>query len=356
MSISRQRIRLVDLFCGAGGMTAGFVRAGFQPVVAVDHDLSSTRTYGSNFGPHVMQAPIEEIRDYPEAEVVIGGPPCQGFSQLGKHLPNDPRNQLWRHFMQVVERVRPAVFVMENVPQLLASEEYVQIQKQASTLGYEIQARILNAADFGVPQTRKRAVVVGSRVASIEFPKQTHWNTAKGVPFKGIPWRTVRHAIGDLPLEPTGEGLHFGRNPRPTSLLRYKSIPEGGNRWDMPLELQPDCWIRKTKGGTDLMGRLWWGKPAFTIRTEFFKPEKGRYLHPSAHRPITHREAARLQTFPDDFVFLGSKIEIARQIGNAVPVDLAFAIAKGVRRTIETAGLPACLATSTDDPAELAAV
>jgi DNA (cytosine-5)-methyltransferase 1 len=115
------------------------------------------------------------------------------------------------------------------------------------------------------------------------------------------------------------------------SLARYKAIPqEGMNRFDLQKrapELTPGCWIRKKTGGTDLFGRLWWGRPAFTIRTEFFKPEKGRYLHPKQHRPITHREAARLQSFPDDFVFKGSKIEVARQIGNAVPPGLAARVA-----------------------------
>jgi len=129
--------------------------------------------------------------------------------------------------------------------------------------------------------------------------------------------------------------LHFGRNPTAKSLARYRAIPEEGmNRFDLQArapELTPGCWIRKRTGGTDLFGRLWWDRPAFTIRTEFFKPEKGRYLHPEQHRPITHREAARLQSFPDDFLFLGTKIEIARQIGNAVPPLLASAVARSVR-------------------------
>ena len=110
-------------------------------------------------------------------------------------------------------------------------------------------------------------------------------------------------------------------------------MPEGGNRWDLfnaRPDLTPQCWINKKSGGTDLFGRLWWDRPAFTIRTEFFKPEKGRYLHPSAHRPITHREAVRLQSFPDEFVWVGSKIQVARQIGNAVPCLLAEAIAGSV--------------------------
>src|SRR5205823_14368021 len=118
-------------------------------------------------------------------------------------------------------------------------------------------------------------------------------------------------------------------------MKRYRSIPkEGMNRFDLQKrapELTPACWIRKKTGGTDLFGRLWWDRPAFTIRTEFFKPEKGRYLHPLKHRPITHREAARLQTFPDSFKFCGSKIEIAKQIGNAVPPRLAARVADCVR-------------------------
>ncbi len=153
----------------------------------------------------------------------------------------------------------------------------------------------------------------------------------------------MRDAIGDLPLPegteirdiPPPLNLHFGRSPTPMSLARYQAIPEEGmNRFDLQRiapQLTPGCWIRKTKGGTDLFGRLWWDRPAFTIRTEFFKPEKGWYLHPAQHRPITHREAARLQTFPDSFGFTGSKIEIAKQIGNAVPPLLAARIADCVR-------------------------
>ncbi len=149
--------------------------------------------------------------------------------------------------------------------------------------------------------------------------------------------RAGPEAIGDLPLEPTGEDLHIGRNPKPMSIERYKAVPEGGNRFDLAAnrpDLLPACWKNKASGTTDVFGRLWWDRPAFTIRTEFFKPEKGRYLHPQAHRPITHREAARLQTFPDDFIFEGSKIEIAKQIGNAVPPRLAEAVARAVRRML----------------------
>jgi len=136
--------------------------------------------------------------------------------------------------------------------------------------------------------------------------------------------------------------LHFGRTPTDKSLARYSAVPPGGNRFDLQRnapEITPQCWIRKKSGGTDLFGRLWWDRPSVTIRTEFFKPEKGRYLHPVENRPITHREAARLQGFPDTFRFCGTKIEIARQIGNAVPPPLAGCIARVVKALLlETHG------------------
>jgi len=182
-------------------------------------------------------------------------------------------------------------------------------------------------------------------------PKDKKTQTIKLYRADAQSWVTLRAAIGDLP-EPVGteiraekgtEALHFGRNPTQMSIDRYKAIPEEGmNRFDLQRiapELTPQCWINKKSGGTDLFGRLWWNRPSVTIRTEFFKPEKGRYLHPVQHRPITHREAARIQTFPDDFVFKGNKTEIARQIGNAVAVKMAKQIAETVYRHFEASAL-----------------
>lgn len=207
---------------------------------------------------------------------------------------------------------------------------------EAQLAGYAVESRVLNAADYGVPQTRKRAIIIGSRIGPVVFPQPTHVDPEKRdlLSLHRSNWVTVEDVIKDLPLEPTNESLHFGRHPTAKSLERYYHVPPGGNRWNLPVELMPECWKKKTKGGTDLFGRLQWNVPSVTIRTEFFKPEKGRYLHPEAHRPITHREAARIQCFPDDFVFKGSKIEIAKQIGNAVPVKLAYVIAKAVKQMI----------------------
>lgn len=329
-------IRLLDLFCGAGGFTLGFVRHGFKPVLGVDFDRWAIETYRKNFGDHAVCKDISKIRRFPKAEVIIGGPPCQGFSQLGSHIPDDPRNQLWRHYLRAVKQVRPLVFVMENVPQLLKSAEYQEFVRRVRQDGYELTADVLNAADYGVAQRRKRAIVLGVLKGSPSLPEPTHADPRQLSIFSaGLdPWVTVKDAIGDLPPIPDGTNLHFGRNPLPKSLERYGHIPEGGNRWDLPRRLMPDCWIRKVSGGTDLFGRLWWNQPAFTIRTEFFKPEKGRYLHPQVDRPITHREAARIQTFPDEFEFVGSKIAVAKQIGNAVPCKLGEAIAKKVKELI----------------------
>ncbi|MEN6476301.1 MAG: DNA cytosine methyltransferase [Syntrophaceae bacterium] len=344
-------------------MTLGFSKKfghAFDSVWANDFDDACVRTYRNNFGDHCMPGDIVDILNdpatqIPSADVVIGGPPCQGFSLLNKNREGDPRKQLWRPFLEVVERSGAQVFVMENVPQLLGSFEHGDIIGTAAAMGFKCWGEVLCAADYGVPQTRRRAFIVGCKFfdpSRVFPPRKTHFDPRKGgaqlsllqedgndfLPI-AVKWCTVRDAIADLP-KPKGTeirdeappfNLHFGRTPTPTSIARYKAIPkEGMNRFDLQKrapELTPDCWIRKKSGGTDLFGRLWWDRPAFTIRTEFFKPEKGRYLHPEQHRPITHREAARLQSFPDDFNFTGSKVEIARQIGNAVPPRLAARVA-----------------------------
>jgi DNA (cytosine-5)-methyltransferase 1 len=342
---------LVDLFAGAGGMTLGFSREGFEPVFAVELEQAAAQTYEANFGSHVFSGPIQEVDRFPDADVVIGGPPCQGFSPLGRD--RDPRsremlNRLWREYARALKQVRPLMFVIENVPEFVKSEQFQAFLRTAkrdkALRDYKIEYRVLHAVEYGVPQRRRRGIVIASRIGAPSWPEPTHGEEA-GL-FGAKPHATVRDAIGDLPLEPDGVNWHIPRNPTAKSLERYRAVPEGGNRFDLARnrpDLLPDCWARKKSGTTDVFGRLWWDRPAFTIRTEFFKPEKGRYLHPQAHRPITHREAARLQTFPDDFMFEGNKTEVARQIGNAVPPLLAQRIAAAVRASLE-AGAPELVA------------
>jgi DNA (cytosine-5)-methyltransferase 1 len=324
---------VIELFAGCGGMALGFKKAGFATELANEWDRSACDSLRANITDRVLNCAIQQLERFPRADVVAGGPPCQGFSNLGERVPNDPRNQLWRHYMRCVEQAQPKIFVLENVPPLLKSAEFQELLRIAQGLGYQVEARVLNAADFGVPQARKRAIVIGSRIGRPSFPNPTHVNPAKrDLLTADLPaWRTVRDAIGHLPLDPTGVNWHLGRNPTVKSLARYRSIPPGGNRWNLPDHLMPECWRRKTEGGTDLMGRLWWDRPSVTIRTEFYKPEKGRYLHPQAHRPITHLEASLLQSFPESFRFIGTRIGVGVQIGNAVPPALAAVLAAHVK-------------------------
>lgn len=359
------KFKLVDLFSGCGGMTLGFFATGrFSPVFANDWDSSALNSYKLNFDPrseHSISGDIVSLVDdpgisFPKADVVIGGPPCQGFSLLNKKRQGDSRRSLWLQFMHVVQQSEAKVVVMENVRQLLTSSEFSEIKEAFSDLGFNhVEANVLNTANYGVAEKRFRTIIMASRTGPVSLPRPVFFDPKQIEKLKDQsdlfsgelkPWRTVRDAIGDLPPPQGTEirnldsplDLHFGRNPTAVSMERYKTIPAGGNRFDLQRErpdITPGCWIRKKTGGTDLMGRLWWDRPSVTIRTEFYKPEKGRYLHPEQNRPITHREAARIQSFPDSFKFSGTKVEIARQIGNAVPPLMAEAIARQVIASLE---------------------
>jgi DNA (cytosine-5)-methyltransferase 1 len=357
---------VIDVFAGCGGMTEGFRRVGFAPVAAVEWELRAAATYAANFGEfHAHWIDIGKFHDVPKADVVIGGPPCQGFSNLGSKDPADPRNKLWQEYVRVVLAADPQVFVLENVERFSKTVEFALLMEELTSGRLRRwkwhEAKVLNAADYGVPQRRQRTIVIASRVGPISQPKPTHSNAgANGLP----PWETVASAIRGLPPVPETcdlpsetswffeeevpgvfkmPDLHFGRNLSQRSLARYDCIPPGGGRFDLPAHLLPDCWANKATGTTDVMGRMRWDQPSLTIRTEFFKPEKGQYLHPQwdaddvsrrVNRPITHQEAALLQTFPADFVWCGSKTEIAKWIGNAVPPRLAEAIAKVVQERL----------------------
>ena len=360
---------VIDLFAGCGGMTVGFVESGFTPVLAVEFDRAAASTYAANFGEdHVFYGDITQLPTemIPEADVVIGGPPCQGFSNLGSKDVNDPRNQLWKEYIRVVRVAKPKVFVLENVERFSKSTEFQMLQEEAKPggllEGYELRWKVLLAADYGVAQRRPRTILIGSRVGAIEPPEPTHSKDGVDGTKK---WEGVRTRIEGLPERPAttelpartttyfGQeiagpfaemDLHFGRKPQPISLQRYDHVPPGGGRFDLPVELLPRCWREKKSGTTDVMGRMKWDSPSLTIRTEFFKPEKGAYLHPQwdpedptkrVNRVITHTEAARIQDFPAWFTWCGSKTEIARQIGNAVPSGLAAAVARVVKARLD---------------------
>jgi DNA (cytosine-5)-methyltransferase 1 len=364
---------MIDLFAGCGGMSVGFARHGFRSKLAVEWNLHAAATYAANFGEdHTFWGDIADLADdrIPTADVVIGGPPCQGFSNLGSRDVNDPRNKLWKQYLRVVDLARPSVFVIENVDRFRSSSEFELLLSEAAggvIADYELSHAVLLAADYGVAQRRPRTIVIGSRVGRIDLPAPTH---AKNPTGELAPWAVVRERLGDeqrFPWAPRGtelpeshtivfgekvpgvfksRDLHFGRNPKPLSLARYDCVPPGGGRFDVREELLPRCWREKPTGTTDVMGRMRWDAPSLTIRTEFFKPEKGQYLHPQwesdgprVNRVITHAEAAALQDFPEDYLWCGSKIEIAKQIGNAVPAGLAAAVAGHIRAELQARGV-----------------
>ncbi|MCM6763238.1 DNA cytosine methyltransferase [Rathayibacter sp. ZW T2_19] len=348
-------IRTLDLFAGAGGLTAGFHAASprIETVAAVEWDIAAAASFEENFGrgkawAGSIQSWLAEADMPTDIDIVIGGPPCQGFSTLGKQDVEDERNDLWRTYAETIRRVRPKYFVVENVAAFTKSAQFLEFEAAIQPGGiledYAFECRILNAADYGAPQARKRAVLIGHRrdLAVPGFPVPTHLGrhrtvrdaliTEHRISFQTIDEqdlapRTIEFA-GKIFKGPfSGLELHTGRKYSSLSLRRFQKIPVGGNRFDLPFDLQAKCWQNHRSGSADVMGRLHWDRPAVTIRTEFFKPEKGRYLHPEAMRSISLYEAAILQGFPTDYKFVGSRTAIARQIGNAVPIPLGAAIA-----------------------------
>jgi len=338
----------------------GFRDSGFEVVAAVENNLSAAATFAQNFpSATVYNRDVQYYRDVDNVDVVVGGPPCQGFSNLGLRDPKDPRNRMWRRYVRVVRKSDCSVFVLENVDRFADSIETQALLREAKPggllEGFTLEIYRLNSADFGAPQRRLRTIIIGSRIGHIGAPKPTHSATrADGLQ----PWRTVSDAIEDLDwtvedttlpdsvIEFAGkripgafslQDIHVGRRYTQLSLDRFAHVKEGGNRHDLPEELMSDCWKRHKTGSGDVMGRLEWDKPSVTVRTEFFKPEKGRYLHPHMDRALTHAEAARLQGFGDEFVWCGSKIQIAKMIGNAVPPPLAAAVAKQVAKILSAA-------------------
>lgn len=494
----REPIQVLDLFAGCGGLTEGFHQFRpdgidepvFRSVGAVEWDPAAAATYAMNFGspsggkqafdlPEVYRRDIVgwKPRWKPgEIDVVVGGPPCQGFSGLNRGKVGAERNQLWEEFIRIVVAVQPRVFVIENVDRFVRSPEFANLKARMGSgdlANYDLVAApgaeesdsttdrakryLLNAADYGALQARRRAIVIGVRTDGgnqpqrMAYPEPTHAKEAlipqvvlAGLDTRAerLAWLTVRDLFQktatmpsggtDLPDRPhtvalfegeyLGQGpyttseLHVTRNPEDLSRARYAAIPAGGNRKNLrgrylcrfddgrtlilqkhgqyrggdgslavlgryskvvdgavtmeqvkigshesagdtslgrtgrsrsevfsvliregdakryaTMEyLSTPSWDAHDAGSGDVMGRLREGAPSVTIRTEFFKPEKGRYLHPTEDRPITHFEAAILQGFPETFQWCGSKTEIAKQIGNAVPIPLGRKIAEAI--------------------------
>lgn len=360
----------MDLFAGAGGLSEGLNATPgrrFKAARAVEWELAAAATYTLNHGGRLRDGRVEggpvyagaiegwlAEDDVPQVDVVVGGPPCQGFSTLNRAGVGVHRNQLWRLYAQTVQKATPSYFVLENVPAFFKSEQWGVFQdalEDGILKDYAIDAEVLNAADFGAFQARKRVIVIGHHkdLPALGLPAATHAGGHRhlaeallGVPRAvdrlGIPDGIVEFGGEDLPGAFSTRALHFGRFYTQLSLDRFKAISHnGGSRSELPDDLKASCWRKHTKGTGDVMGRLTWEKPSVTIRTEFFKPEKGRYIHPDEDRVITHYEAALIQGFRKDYRWVGTREEIARQIGNAVPIPLGAAIGRTLIEAFDAA-------------------
>lgn len=349
--------RCIDLFCGGGGLSLGLQLAGFELVCAIDSSKPAAQTYRQNLGPHVREGCISDEIELPAADVIAGGPPCQGFSSAGLRRQGDQRNTLVACFARMVARQRPFAFVFENVEGFLTSEDGAYVLDLLCPLvqaGYHIHLRKVNAANFGVPQHRKRVIAIGGLGWDPSFPEPTH--TAFGAPGAGLAGNghprtpTLVEAINGLPLpsveQPGKPPGHFFRPLVGVDLERAQALKPGQRMADLPEELWHDSYrrraYRRVMDGTPTERR---GGPPSGVRKlvpdEPCKAITGgalsEFLHPSEHRNLTLRECARVQTFPDDFVFSGTASEQAQLIGNAVPVLLAKVIGETLVKDLEGA-------------------
>lgn len=338
-----------DLFAGVGGMSEGFKMAGeFNISFAVEFDKEIADAYQKNnrntdvYAEDICNIDVEELhKKHPQIDVIIGGPPCQGFSQKGKRMNiNDPRNFLFQQYVRFVREFKPKYFVLENVPNIITtSNGYFkdQIIAEFEELGYKINYGVLCASDYGVPQERRRAVFIGQLgdKCTVELPKPNGIHT------------TIKDAIYDLPFIESGEGNevstyntaplsdyqrelrgncqvlynHVATKHSKAAIDKLKMIPKGAGKEVLPKELltksiYSGTWCRMIEDGVSI-----------TITTRFDTPSSGRFTHPILNRCITVREAARIQSFPDSYVFYGNKGSQMKEVGNAVPPFLARAIA-----------------------------
>lgn len=322
----------MDLFAGAGGMSLGFDNAGFKNLLAVEFNKDFAETYKKNFPRHnlivddiknVTEQQIYDIIKNEKVDVIIGGPPCQGFSiagNIGRNFIDDDRNRLFKEFVRFVKIIKPRVFVLENVAAMERHNKGKTIKEIVSSfkeIGYDIKYKVLNAVNYGVPQERRRIFIVGTLGENnFEYPQEIN---------KIV---TVKDAIDDLPKLENGETSkipnHTAMKHSAQMLEKMSYVSDGGNRNDIPENLRPKS------GDSRKYIRYNSKKPSFCVTGDMRK-----IFHYSQNRALTCRELARLQTFPDSFVFLGNTGKVQQQIGNAVPVLLANKIALQVKEVLD---------------------
>jgi DNA (cytosine-5)-methyltransferase 1 len=341
----------IDLFCGAGGLSKGFLDAGFEIVAGFDHDEEALGTFRKNHPgvsvfKHDLSKDLTETNDTAiknilnrKIDLIIGGPPCQGLSIAGKRLADDPRNKLYRAYLHLIKHYKPKAIVLENVPTIMSlfnGEIAKSIEKDFTEQGYTVSINTVFASDFGVPQRRRRTFFVALKDKMFEFPE----------PFTKLNPITCEEAIGDLPLLENNNGasqLQYRTKPKNAYQIKMRSgsnilfnheavehkertkqiislVPDGGNYKDLPIDLQG---TRKVNIAWTRMNSK---KPSFTIDAGH-----NHHFHYKANRVPTVRECARLQSFPDNFIFLGKRTSQYRQVGNAVPPLLAYSIANKLK-------------------------
>lgn len=346
--------KVVSLFSGGGGLDLGFKNNNYNIIWAIDNEKNATDTYKKNIGDHIICADINTINvnEIPAADIVIGGPPCQSFSLIGKRNTTDSRGKLVWKYIEIIEKLKPKAFVFENVTGLLSAknekgEKIIDLLLREFTKnGYTLSWKVVNSADYGVPQRRKRVIVVGLNSSKkFSFPKQTHNETGDDLK----KYVSVFDAIGDInncgekySCSPSSDYQkemrknnkkiynHIRQTESELDKFIIKHVPEGGNYMDIPSTVNSIRIkrLQKEGGRTTCYGRMTSTMPSYTINTYFNRPNVGCNIHYSENRLITAREALRLQSFPDDYVVVSSsKQGVNSIIGNAVPPKLASVIA-----------------------------
>ena len=336
----RATVQVYDFFAGCGGVSCGFGAAGMQIAFALDHDADARASFEANFPDahfefaDICKVSVEAVRSRVEAErsnpvLFSGCAPCQPFSKQNTTRPElnqDERVPLLACFARLVEGCRPDLVFVENVPGLQKldsdSQPFGDFLSRLEAAGYKVDYRPIKLAKYGIPQSRRRLVLLGSRHGTIHLPDETH---GPGTPNER--YETVRDWISHLPPIQAGEQHervpnHRAANLSERNLERIEATPEGGGNRNWPEHLRLEC-HKGFSGYSDVYGRMLWDAPASGLTTRCTSYSNGRFGHPEQHRAISIREAAFLQTFPEDYVFEGSMASMARQIGNAVPVRLA---------------------------------
>ncbi len=345
-------VKVYDFFSGCGGASRGFFDAGMDIAFALDNDHDAQRTFRKNFpsvkfeSADIRKTSIDYVRSLVDAErpnpvLFCGCAPCQPFTKQNTIRPvrkGDDRVPLLDYFATFVKRCQPDIVFVENVPGLQKFSRRTQpfggFIQGLESLGYRIDYRPVSLMKYGVPQSRRRLILLASRHGPIDLPPETN-----GPGTRNPRYETVRKWIGDLPSIAAGEEHPDIPNHRAAALSernleRMRATPEGGGHKDWPERLRLDC-HRKFIGYSDVYGRMSWDRPASGLTTRCISYSNGRFGHPAQDRAISIREAACLQTFPPEFLFEGGLVSMSRQIGNAVPVQLARIVGQHVIRHLK---------------------